>query len=141
MGKENHYLLRTKPNLKAQSNSFSKPNHLKELAKTWSLFNFDSFKNATEDGHILLSIKKNSLLVTIICRGFKSSGNTCEYLVRYLKKQRLIKGGDILRMYSLRGLVWTEEDALEGRFSAGQHILVNVSARSEKAISKISKRE
>eukprot|EP00826_Nyctotherus_ovalis_P045027 TRINITY_DN4925_c0_g1_i5.p1 TRINITY_DN4925_c0_g1~~TRINITY_DN4925_c0_g1_i5.p1 ORF type:complete len:135 (+),score=9.79 TRINITY_DN4925_c0_g1_i5:185-589(+) len=132
MGKEIDCLQRIKPRARTQSGSLSKPNLLKELAKNWSLFK--------EDGHILLTLRTPTSIATLICRGFKCSGNSYGDFIKHMRKDGLIKrDGDSLKVYSMQGVVWVEGNKTEGTFNSGQHILVSLNSKRKKALHKIRK--
>lgn len=138
MGKEITCLKRVGVKTKTQTSSVYKPNFLKELARNWSYFDFDSVKNVTENAFILVTIRTTTSINTIVCKGFKCNGNKYSDLIKYLKKEKLIKKNEgSLKIYSMQDIAWVEEDRIDGRFNSEQHILVSINANAKKSIKKI----
>lgn len=138
MGKEPDYMKKTGKSTK-QGARMHKPNLLKELAHNWALPNLNSARNITENNHIFLTLQVEFSRSNFICKGFKRCDNSYRELVNYLMNEDLIdKYNNSFRIYSMKGMICTEEDSLKGKFNSGQHILVHITEKKKKPIAKIA---
>ena len=74
------------------------------------MFDYSFIKNIMEDARIILTIRTINLISTIVCKGFKCSGNKYSDLIKYLKEKKLIKNGGEVIIYLMEETGWIEQD-------------------------------